>query len=125
MVPRLHTIKAMVLLIGNYPPDRQESMHRFAMMMLDGLHAAGVQAELIQPEPLFGRFRFAGGFVAKWLAYLDKFVLFPLRLRSKLKAAPTFVHICDHSNAMYAKQIRDRTDGHNLPRPSRGSRSVG
>ena len=106
-MPRPHTITAMVLLIGNYPPDRQESMRRFSMMMLDGLHAAGVQAELIQPQPVFGRFRLAGGFVTKWLAYLDKFVLFPVRLRSKLKTGPTLVHICDHSNAMYAKQVRD------------------
>jgi glycosyltransferase involved in cell wall biosynthesis len=106
MVPLLHAIKAMVLLIGNYPPDRQQSMHRFALMMLDGLTAAGVPAELIQPQPFFGRFRYAGGFVAKWLAYIDKFVLFPRRLRSKLKAAPALVHICDHSNAMYAQHIR-------------------
>ena len=97
----------MVLLIGNYAPDRQQSMERFAVMMLDGLAAAGVPAELIQPEPFFGRFRFAGGFVAKWLAYLDKFILFPLQLRRRLKAAPAVVHICDHSNAMYARQIRD------------------
>jgi glycosyltransferase involved in cell wall biosynthesis len=93
----------MVLLIGNYPPDRQQSMDRFARMMLEGLALAGVPAELLQPQPFFGRFRFAGGFVAKWLAYLDKFVLFPRRLRRKLKGA-SLVHICDHSNAMYAER---------------------
>ena len=96
----------MVLLIGNYPPDRQQSMHRFAMMMLDGLTAAGIPAELIQPRQLFGGFRYAGTFLAKWLAYIDKFVLFPLQLRRRMRAAPAVVHICDHSNAMYAKQIR-------------------
>ena len=106
MVRLRRTIKAMVLLIGNYPPDRQQSMHRFAMMMLDGLRAAGFRAELIQPQPFFGRFRYAGRYVAKWLAYLDKFVLFPLQLRRWLRAAPALVHICDHSNAMYARQIR-------------------
>lgn len=109
MVPLLHTIKAMVLLIGNYPPDRQQSMQRFAMMMLDGLTAAGVPAELIQPQPFAGRFQYAGRFVAKWLAYIDKFVFFPRRLRSRLKAAPALVHICDHSNAIYARHI------HNVP----------
>ncbi|MEY2490048.1 MAG: hypothetical protein QOC70_1990 [Verrucomicrobiota bacterium] len=104
---RLHrAIKAMVLLIGNYPPDRQQSMQRFAMMMLEGLTTAGVPAELIQPEPFFGRFRYAGRFVAKWLAYIDKFVLFPRRLRNKLKARPGLVHICDHSNAIYARHVR-------------------
>ena len=75
------------------------------MMMLDGLTAAGIPAELIEPQPFFGRFRFAGGFVTKWLAYIDKFVLFPCRLRRRLKSAPAIVHICDHSNAMYARRV--------------------
>ena len=97
----------MILLIGNYPLDRQQSMQRFAMMMLAGLKTAGIPAELIQPSPFFGRFRFAGGFVAKWLAYLDKFVLFPRTLAKKLRERPALVHICDHSNAMYARAIRD------------------
>ena len=105
MVAVRHALKAMVLLIGNYPPDRQQSMQRFGLMMLDGLTAAGIPAELIQPQPFFGRFRYAGRFITKWLAYIDKFVLFPLRLRRRLKTPPALVHICDHSNAMYARHI--------------------
>jgi glycosyltransferase involved in cell wall biosynthesis len=97
----------MILLVGNYPLDRQQSMQRFAMMMLLGLTAAGVSAELVQPFPFFGRFRYAGNFVAKWLAYLDKFVLFPRALAKKMRERPAVVHICDHSNAMYARAIRD------------------
>lgn len=97
----------MILLIGNYPLDRQQSMQRFAMMMLTGLNAAGISAELIQPMPFFGRFHFAGNFAAKWLAYLDKFVLFPRTLAKRLRERPAIVHICDHSNAMYARAIRD------------------
>lgn len=96
----------MVLLIGNYEPDQQQSMQRFGMMMLEGLQAAGVAAELIRPMPVLGDFRLAGAFVAKWLAYVDKFVFFPRQLRAKLRAAaPTVVHICDHSNAMYAQNV--------------------
>jgi glycosyltransferase involved in cell wall biosynthesis len=96
----------MILLIGNYPLDRQQSMQRFAMMMLNGLTAAGISAELIQPEPFLGRFGYAGNFIAKWLAYLDKFVLFRRTLAKKLREGPAVVHICDHSNAMYARAIR-------------------
>ena len=99
----------MILLIGNYALDRQQSMQRFAMMMLTGLTAAGVSAELIQPAPFFGRFRYAGNLVAKWLAYVDKFVLFRRTLAKKLRERPAVVHICDHSNAMYATAI------HGLP----------
>lgn len=97
----------MILLIGNYPLDRQQSMQRFAMMMLTGLTAAGIPAELIQPSPFFGRFGAAGNFIAKWLAYVDKFVLFRWRLAKKLRERPAILHICDHSNAMYAGAIRD------------------
>ena len=97
----------MILLIGNYSLDRQQSMQRFATMMFQELNASGVPAELIRPEPVFGRFRYAGRFVAKWLGYLDKFVLFPRTLRKKLRERPSLVHICDHSNAMYARAIRE------------------
>jgi glycosyltransferase involved in cell wall biosynthesis len=97
----------MILLIGNYSLDRQQSMQRFATMMFQELNASGVAAELIRPEPFFGRFRSAGGFVAKWLGYLDKFILFPRTLRKKLRERPSLVHICDHSNAMYASVIRE------------------
>ncbi|MEP6936816.1 MAG: glycosyltransferase family 1 protein [Chthoniobacterales bacterium] len=98
----------MVLLIGNYRPDQQQSMQRFASMMLHGLIAAGVDAELIEPKSLLGNFRLAGSFVAKWLAYLDKFILFPRQLRRRLRSAPapSIVHICDHSNSPYAKAVR-------------------
>jgi glycosyltransferase involved in cell wall biosynthesis len=97
----------MILLIGNYPLDRQQSMQRFATMMLAGLTAAGVRAELIQPRARLGRIRFLGSFAAKWLAYVDKFILFPQFLRRKLAAHPALIiHICDHSNAMYAAKTR-------------------
>jgi glycosyltransferase involved in cell wall biosynthesis len=97
----------MILLIGNYPPDRQQSMHRFALAMLDGLAVAGVPAELVQPQPFLGKIHWAGRFVAKWLAYIDKFILFRPRLRKKIAALqPAIVHIADHSNAMYAGWIR-------------------
>lgn len=96
----------MVLLIGNYPADQQESMQRFAMMMLRGLLAAGVPAELIRPQPWLGRIGLAGPLVAKWLGYLDKFLLFPRALRRKLSPAVRLVHICDHSYAIYSARVK-------------------
>lgn len=98
----------MVLLVGNYPIDRQQSMQRFARMMLEGLRAAGIPAELIQPPAVFGRVRFAGKFVGKWLGYLDKFVLFPPVLQRRMRNGVELVHICDHSNAMYGSWARPR-----------------
>jgi glycosyltransferase involved in cell wall biosynthesis len=96
----------MVLLIGNYLPDRQPSMLRFNEMMLQGLRDSGVEAELVRPPALLGRIHLFGLAVAKWLGYIDKFVLFRGPLSRKLAARPALVHICDHSNATYARAVR-------------------
>lgn len=91
----------MVLLIGNYPLDRQQSMQRFATMMLHGLTTAGIPAEIAAPSPVLGKFFGPDNFMGKWLAYLDKFLFFPRELRKRLTRGSAVVHICDHSNAMY------------------------
>lgn len=96
----------MVLLIGNYLLDHQQSMQRFSAMMLEGLAAAGIESKLITPEPALGRISFLGRFAQKWLGYIDKFILFPRRLQRALFQAPALVHICDHSNAVYAGRIK-------------------
>ncbi len=96
-----------VLLVGNYLPDEQESMLRFGRLLLEGLRGGGVEVELISPAPFFGRWlhpvRTALG---KWLAYLDKYVLFPLALRRRVRTLPrgAVVHVCDHSNAVYVPE---------------------
>ena len=95
----------MVLLIGNYLLDRQHSMQRFGTMMLTGLTNAGVAAELLAPPAFLGKFRNGRGFIAKWLAYIDKYILFRWTLKRELARRPGVVHICDHSNAVYANQI--------------------
>lgn len=43
-------------------------------------------------------------FLAKWLGYLDKFLLFRRPLR-RAAAEVELVHICDHSNAMYVSLL--------------------
>src|SRR5262249_10073651 len=96
-----------VLLVSNYRNDRQESMLRFATALADGLRSLNIEVDLIRPEPWFGRLRSGARGVAKWLGYLDKFLLFPPRLR-RLAATADVVHICDHSNAMYVRHVTHR-----------------
>lgn len=95
-----------VLLVGNYPRDAQESMQRFALAMLDGLRKCGVSVELLQPPVRLGRFGASSLHgLGKWLAYLDKYALFPLLLRRRAARPGTVVHLCDHGNAMYAAAL--------------------
>lgn len=137
-------------------------MQRYADMLATGLPALGVKVTMIRPEPYLGRLKPAGHGVGKWLGYIDKFIIFPIRLRwlvrharrrssvppkllapssqllasdlpssvspstvnrppcepcsqpssaspalrpSGLPASGLIVHICDHSNAMYALHL--------------------
>jgi glycosyltransferase involved in cell wall biosynthesis len=100
-----------IVLIGNYAPDRQESMRRFASVLFSQYQTRGLDVEMLQPEPVV-----AGGLntlhgLGKWLGYIDKFVLFPRRLAaraSRLRGTLFVTHVCDHSNASYARQFARR-----------------
>jgi len=103
----------MILLIGNYPNDRQESMQRFANLLKDELTKAGKEVQLIAPKPFFGRIKPSAHGLGKWLGYLDKFLIFPLQLRFIINAAKKqfpsnlLVHVCDHSSAPYCHFLQD------------------
>jgi glycosyltransferase involved in cell wall biosynthesis len=110
---RQPAVKLAVMLVGNYLPDGQESMQRFAAIMEKELAKAGVDVTLIRPEPFFGRLRSGTGGLGKWLGYLDKFFVFPGRLKRRIRKlregreGRLVVHICDHSNAFYTRYLRD------------------
>jgi glycosyltransferase involved in cell wall biosynthesis len=95
-----------VLLLGNYLPDRQESMQRFSNVMEQELSQAGHVVRLVRPTEKLGKFSWPKHFV-KWIGYVDKFLLFPLTLRSAVAWADV-VHICDHSNSMYVKYVSEK-----------------
>lgn len=89
------------LLVANFAPDRQESMLRFARILSEGLPAHGIATEVIAPEPVLMRplaWRYDGW--RKYVGYIDKFALFPSRLRQAAAHADV-VHILDHGNSAY------------------------
>jgi hypothetical protein len=101
-----------ILLIGNFVPDRQESMLRFARLLTAGLRAVGHEVNTWSPEPrlvrLLPRYRYGGP--AKFVGYFDKFVLFPRRVRQRLRREnhADVVHIIDHANAVYGPLFAGR-----------------
>ncbi len=105
-----------IILIGNYSHDKQESMQRFAEMLNRGILNAGYKAEIWRPDVIVGALtkKTTGG-LAKWLGYIDKYIIFPVilmwRLREKkLRKPTTRFHVCDHSNSPYLKFLpKDRT----------------
>ena len=95
-----------ILLVGNYLPDRQESMQRVAHLLEAELQRAGHSVRLIRPDPWLGRLKPGPTGLGKWLGYGDKFLIFPPRLKKALKWADV-VHLCDHSNAFYTQYLQD------------------
>ena len=96
-----------VVLVANYAADEQRSMLRFADMLACELAAIGVDVQTWRPAARVGGAATASGF-HKFLGYVDKFVLYPPRLRRDARRhAGTVVHVCDHSNAIYVPALRD------------------
>jgi hypothetical protein len=46
----------MIILLGNYAPDRQESMQRFAALLQEELRRYGTAVTLVRPRPVCGGF---------------------------------------------------------------------
>ena len=101
--------KKKIVLIGNYPPDGQESMERFAQMLQKGFAEKNYPSDIWRPKVLVGKLAVTttSGY-GKWLGYIDKWIVFPFIIRWRLKfhrfkISETQFHICDHSNAPYIK----------------------
>jgi glycosyltransferase involved in cell wall biosynthesis len=93
-----------VLIVGNYPLSCQQSMHRYANLLVHGLEMAGVEVRLIRPAPVFGRLKRGDKGLGKWLGYIDRFLLFPPLLRWQARNFDV-VHIIDQGNGMYASML--------------------
>lgn len=99
----LRTVK--ILLIGDYPPEENESVPRFIEALVRGFAARGHAPSVIRPEPRFGRPKSRSQSWRRHLArlgYVDRYLLFPPRLK---RAASQFdvVHVVDQQDAVYVR----------------------
>jgi glycosyltransferase involved in cell wall biosynthesis len=102
----------VVILLGNYPLDRQQSMLRFADLVRGRLERMGYDVETVAPGGVLGHLAGKGA-LAKWLGHVDKYILFPFGLGGRLLAVAhkyphrkIVVHVCDHSNSVYVRRAR-------------------
>lgn len=96
-----------VLLIGNYTNSRQQSMQRYAELLRHELEAAGYEVKLVHPPALLGRLHGSDTAVAKWIGYIDRFILYPALLRLQVGWAD-IIHICDQANSLYIPYLRHK-----------------
>jgi glycosyltransferase involved in cell wall biosynthesis len=100
-----------ILLVGNYPPDGQQSMLRFGAMLGEPLQRRGLEVSFVAPQSsglARALQRKSSGAAAKWLGYFDKYILFPRHLARHVARNPagSIVHVVDHSNAVYVPRSR-------------------
>lgn len=96
-----------IVLIGNYAPDCQESMLRYAQMMLRGLSRTRHDVTLVAPHALLNPGQRGNTGAWKWLGYLDKYWAGTGAISRAVHTAD-LVHVCDHSNAVYIPRNPDR-----------------
>jgi glycosyltransferase involved in cell wall biosynthesis len=96
-----------ILLIGNYAPDAQESMLRYAQMMLHGLARARHDVTLATPQAILNPAQHGNNGVWKWIGYLDKYWAGTGAIAHAVREAD-LVHVCDHSNSVYVPRIPSR-----------------
>ncbi len=99
-----------IILIGNYRPDNQESMERFAQMLSVGFEKAGLETKIWRPPVVFGTIAKPNRGLGKWIGYIDKWILFPIILFWRFEKVNSAMHrldfiVCDHSNAPYMKVL--------------------
>lgn len=101
-----------VLLAGNYLPDGQPSMHRYADLVSRCLDEHGIPRTLARP-PVVLKTPGLPKFLSTMAGYIDKFLIFPLLLRwkasRKAQNANLLIHLLDQGNALYLPWVRDFT----------------
>jgi glycosyltransferase involved in cell wall biosynthesis len=98
-----------VILVCNFPPDRQESILRYGDMLFAALSDFGVPVSIVQPKAMIlSRLPKLPSSAAKWVGYIDKFVLFPRSLKEPRRVGSERIiyHIMDHGNAPYLEWVR-------------------
>jgi glycosyltransferase involved in cell wall biosynthesis len=99
--------KKNVLLITNMKEDRQFSMLQFGEMLKCNLSKNYFDVDELYPVPKFQKL-FKSSKIKKWGGYLDKYYLFPKKLKRFLNQkynSINLIHIIDHSNSLYLSNL--------------------
>jgi len=98
-----------LILFTHYSLFKTASMPRFARMIADGMRERGHEVEE-WPCPVILGNKVKHPFLAKWLGYIDQFLLFPQLVRKRLKSEPqdTLFVITDQALGPWVPLIADR-----------------
>jgi glycosyltransferase involved in cell wall biosynthesis len=97
------------MVITNYRPDQQQSMLRFGTLLNSQKYSLpNLDIQETYPTPIFRKICPIGK-LQKWAAYIDKYLVFPKKLKRELQTSQkhvNLIHILDHSNAIYLPKLK-------------------
>lgn len=89
-----------ILIIGNYTADKLQSMERYANLLIE-IYKPVANVRLVKPTQIITRLPCLPSLLKKYLAYIDKLILFPTWLLV-ISRHFDLIHIADHSNGFYS-----------------------
>jgi len=86
-----------------------QSMPRYANMLADGMKQRGHEVSIWRPSPLFFNKRLPGS-LKKWFGYIDQYIVFPLKIRRRIKRIPpeTLFIFADNALGPWVPLVKDR-----------------
>lgn len=89
-----------ILVIGSYLPEQLQSMDRYTLLLAKLYRPYG-HVTVWRPLGIFSRLFYLSPLARKYMAYIDKIILFPIWLLS-FSRFYDLVHIADHGFAYYS-----------------------
>ena len=88
-----------IFLIGNYNYPFSNSMHLYTEIIHKKLNKKNFKLRILYPAKFFNYFDFKNKTIKKWFAYLDKYLIFGLKIWFIINKNDV-VHITDHANSL-------------------------
>lgn len=92
--------KLKVLVIGNYTADNQISMNRFCEL-IENIYEDKFSTKISKPKIYLMKIPFIGRLCKKYIAYIDKLIIYPIWLIVNTRKYDK-IHIIDSGNAYYS-----------------------
>lgn len=98
----------MIYLIGNYKLLDTKSMFLYTRLIKKTLNQSKIFAKIFNAEPILNKKIIEKKFIfAKYLSYIDKYIIFGFKLLLKVKHND-IVHITDHANSLLIPFLRTK-----------------
>jgi glycosyltransferase involved in cell wall biosynthesis len=98
-----------LLITGSYRPDQLHSMDRYSNLVAEAGRQAGAHVTQIPCPSFLGGLSFISSGIRKWLGHIDKYLLYPVKLRwtACRQKKQTLIHVTDQGLGPLLVWVKD------------------